>query len=481
MKVLLIRRPPGLTIRVTFLVALIILVLLSVYGWLTERSISQHFSEQDGAVLRSSLQGIASVLDTPRGDDVTNSLGDRLDLAVSGHNGLLYRIETVDGTPLLQSDGLRNRLGTLTDSGLSTLAPGRELLWEAAGKNFRGLVSILPPGVENNRPGYRILAAVEIDQHLDFISKCRVFLWSYTTIGTLIGLLAVWGAVVSGLKPLRRMSEQIRGISFEKMDVRLAPKTVPRELSELAASFDHMANRMHEVYRRLANYSADIAHELRSPVTNLKTQTEVALSRARELDEYREVLYSSLEEYDHMSKMIDDMLLLAKTENRLVNVSFAKVELKELLELAEYFECWAEEKGVSLCIEGEPVKVLGEKSMLRRAFSNLISNAVKHTPAGGTVKLTLENDGEYARVLIENPGRQIPPEHLSKLFDRFYRVDPSRHRKGEGVGLGLAIVKSITELHGGLVAVTSQSMLTKFEVRLPVLIPAPSNFLSLQS
>ncbi|WP_020405597.1 heavy metal sensor histidine kinase [Hahella ganghwensis] len=468
-------RPPGLTIRVTLLVAVIILILLAGYGWMTERSISQHFAEQDAALLRSSVEATASILRAPMEIGEFRSLNRRLNLVTSEESGLLYRVELTNGQLLYQTEGFQSALEGLTEAGLKELTPGEVHLWQADSANFRSISMVVAPGAGESHPGYRLVAAMKIDEHLNFISKCRTFLLSYTILGTLIGLFAVWGAVVSGLKPLRKMSEQIRGISFDNMSVRILSKSVPRELLELATSFDHMTDRMQDVYGRLANYSADIAHELRSPLTNLKTQTEVALSRSRDLDEYREVLYSCLEEYEQMSRMIDDMLLLAKTENRLMNLSFTKIDLKaEVHELADYYEGWADESGVAIHVEGEPIWILGDQTMLQRTVGNLISNAVKHSSKGTTVQLRVEKvqgnkNGLKARVTIENRGKDIPAAHLSRLFDRFYRVDPSRHRKGEGVGLGLAIAKSITELHGGVIRVVSEHNYTRFILELPVI------------
>ncbi len=178
------------------------------------------------------------------------------------------------------------------------------------------------------------------------------------------------------------------------------------------------------------------------------TRTQVALSQTRTVDEYREILYSNIEEYENMAQMINDMLFLAQADNEAGNQDVTDVDLAtEAGILFEYYEAWAEERGVALTLEGAATSS-GDRLMLRRALGNLISNAIRHTPGGEVVRVELstsENGGIC--IVVENPGAEIPPEHLPRLFDRFYRVDPARQEGG--TGLGLAIVKSIVDTHGG--------------------------------
>ena len=198
-----------------------------------------------------------------------------------------------------------------------------------------------------------------------------------------------------------------------------------------------MLARLDDSFRRLSEFSSDIAHELRTPISNLMTQTQVALSSARSTNEYKEVLYSGLEEYERMAQMVGDMLYLAQADNRLLRPGQEQVDLaNEIQDLFDYFEAWAEERGVTLARTGS-ASVPVDRLMLRRALSNLISNAIRHTQQGHTVQVSMATRGDKAIVLVENPGTEIPAEHLPKLFDRFYRVDPSRQRKGDVPDWGL--------------------------------------------
>jgi two-component system heavy metal sensor histidine kinase CusS len=249
---------------------------------------------------------------------------------------------------------------------------------------------------------------------------------------------------------------------------------VPAEIESMVVAFNAMLARLEDSFRRLNEFSSDIAHELRTPVSNLMTQTQVALAGARDgeasREQYREILYSSLEEYERMAQMIADMLFLAQADNGLLKPGDAAIDLgHEVTALFDYFDAWAEERGVRLALEDlrqpDAPKLHGDRLMLRRALSNLLTNAIRHTPRGETVWVRLGSAQARLQVSIENPGAEIAAEHLSRLFDRFYRVDPARQRDGEaGAGLGLAIVKSIITAHGGSVQVTSDSACTRFQL-----------------
>jgi two-component system heavy metal sensor histidine kinase CusS len=194
----------------------------------------------------------------------------------------------------------------------------------------------------------------------------------------------------------------------------------------------------------------------------------VAISKARTADQYREVLYSNLEEYERLARMIADMLFLAKADNGLIVPSSEMVDLaKEVRELFGFYEAYAEEHGVRLVLVGSGL-VRGDRLMLRRALSNLLSNAIRHTLRDGSVNVRIDarKTGEI-EVSVENPGEDIEPEHLPRLFDRFYRVDPSRQKASDGAGLGLAITRSIVEAHKGAIQASSSDGSTRFAITFP--------------
>lgn len=233
-------------------------------------------------------------------------------------------------------------------------------------------------------------------------------------------------------------------------------------------SFNHMIEKIEDVFTRQANFSADIAHEIRTPVTNLVTQTEIALSQNRSQKELEDVLYSSLEEYNRMTRMVSDMLFLAQADNNQLIPDQAIFDLRaEVMKVFDFFEAWAEERNVTLKFNGMPCLTEGDPQMFRRAINNLLSNALRYTPEGKAVTVSLREQENNVELVVANPGVPIPEEHLPRLFDRFYRVDPSRQRKGEGSGIGLAIVKSIVSAHHGKIRVESDAVSTRFILSVP--------------
>ena len=220
-----------------------------------------------------------------------------------------------------------------------------------------------------------------------------------------------------------------------------------------------MLDRLEESFERISRFSADIAHDLRTPVNNIRGEAEVALARARTVDEYRDVLESSLEEAVRLSELIGDLLFLARAESPLNELRRERVNVGELLiTVRDYYEASAANGGISLvAIESaEPLTAELDRSLMLRAVSNLVSNAIAHTPPGGTVTLAATNEDAAIRIEVSDTGGGIPAEALPRVFDRFFRVDPSRSKTSGGTGLGLAIVQSILTLHGGSAEITSQ-------------------------
>jgi two-component system heavy metal sensor histidine kinase CusS len=263
------------------------------------------------------------------------------------------------------------------------------------------------------------------------------------------------------------MREQTQAVTAQQLSHRLSVNSVPVELAELAQSLNEMLARLEEAFLRLTDFSSDIAHELRTPVSNMMTQTQVALSRARNADEYRSILESNAEEFEHMGRMISDMLLLAKADNGLVVPHRETLQLAaEVQALFEYYEAVAEDKGIQLILQGD-ASVVADRLMLRRALGNLLSNAVRHATPHTTVQVRVGANADKVVIEMQNTGDTIAQEHLERLFDRFFRVDPSRQRSSEGTGLGLAITKSIVAAHGGDIHATSGDAVTTFTIQLP--------------
>jgi two-component system heavy metal sensor histidine kinase CusS len=275
-----------------------------------------------------------------------------------------------------------------------------------------------------------------------------------------------------GIRPVEQMTNTARHISSTNLHERILPDGYPVELASLADTFNQMLDRLEESFGRISRFSADIAHDLRTPVNNIRGEAEVALARARSADEYRDVIGSCLEEAVRLSDLIGDLLFLARAESPLTHLHRETVNVAELLSgVREYYEASATDSGVSLTTMVDPKPVMAEldRTLVQRAVGNLVSNALAHTPPGGAVVLGTNADFSTIRIHVSDTGVGIPAEALPKVFDRFFRVDSSRSQGSGGTGLGLSIVQSIAQLHGGNVEISSQpGQGTRVTLRMPV-------------
>lgn len=458
------RRPPSLTLHLTLLFSGAAAVIFAVFGWIIYQSTEQHFEAGDIAELNVIAHTVEAALSGVQSAGGLTSAESRFaDILVGHHRASLYLIGAAQ-RPIYMSPG--PDLASVVRSSQGESGSTYIRRWNDAKHSYRVLIQ---HGITAGQP-YTMAIATQIDYHLRFLEHFRKILW--IMIASSIGVMTLmgWIAVRRGHKPLRDIIARIHRISAHELNTRLSPESVPGELTDLALAFNGMLQRVDEAFRRLSDFNADIAHELRTPITNLMTQTQVALSRARTIDEYREILYSNMEEYERMAQMVGDMLFLAQADNQPRKITVTELDLaKEVQALFDYYDGWAEERGITLALEGTTT-ASADRLMLQRALGNLLSNAIRHTPAGETVRVRLHasHEGEVS-IVVENPGSEIPPEHLPKLFDRFYRVDPSRQRSGSGAGLGLAIVKSIVDAHGGTINVVSTAGRTRFHIILPPL------------
>ena len=276
-----------------------------------------------------------------------------------------------------------------------------------------------------------------------------------------------------GIRPVEEIAATARRITSTNLRERIGSEGYPSELASLAGTFNEMLDRLEESFERISRFTADIAHDLRTPVNNIRGEAEVALARARTVDEYRDVLESSLEEAVRLSELIGDLLFLARAESPLTELHRENVNIGELLTtVRDYYEASAADAGISLVVNdgAEPLNAELDRSLMLRAVSNLVSNAIAHTPPGGTVTLAAANEDAAIRIEVSDTGAGIPAEALPRVFDRFFRVDPSRSKTSGGTGLGLAIVQSILTLHGGSAEITSQlGRGTRVTLRMPAL------------
>jgi two-component system heavy metal sensor histidine kinase CusS len=457
-------RPPSITLRLTVFFAVASSLVLAAVGYLVSTAVEGHFAALDRIELDGKLQLVRHLLAQAKSQADLDAIPQTLDDALVGHPGLSIvvmsperRVFFASSDATLPPAELERRLES---RGVERPAP---TAWKSGGHAFRDVAGQAPVDIAG-MPPFGVAVAVNIDHEGAFLATLREKLGLVLALGGLLTVALGWVAARRGLAPVRAMADAAQHISATRLDAHVPVVSVPAELRGLAQAFNDMVARLADSFRQLSDFSSDLAHEMRTPVSNLVTQTEVALSRTRTADEYREVLYSNLEEYARLTRMVSDMLFLAKADHGATTLRMGAVDLAtETRQLFEFFAALAEERGVALTLEGDGV-IRGERLMVRRVISNLLSNAIRHTRAKGEVQVEIGSvEGGKVRLAVTNPG-EIPAEHLPRLFDRFYRVDASRQKTSDGAGLGLAITKSIVLAHGGRIAVASSGGKTRFEI-----------------
>lgn len=458
-------RGQSLTLRLTLLFASASALVLLLLGLLIGVLVERHFEELDMELLGGELAHLRHAVAQVRGDADWQRLPNQLNDALVGRHGLSVLVRAPDGRTAFASGQARFPEALLRARTQSAASSS----WsDAQGRRLRGLAALVASG-QAGAPPALVAVATDLHHHEDFMRSFGLALWSVVGLASVLTGLLGWGAVRHGLAPLDDIKRRAADITATRLDQRLSLASVPQELRAVAETLNDMLARLEESFHRLSDFSADLAHELRTPLSNLLTQTQVTLSRARSAEQYREVLASNAEELERLARMVADMLFLAKADNRQLVPRREHVDLAaEVRGLFEFYEVLAEEKGVRLISRGQ-ASVRGDHLMLRRALGNLLANAIEHTPAGGQVEVDVGGAAPgRARVAVSNTGETIAPEHLPRLFDRFYRVEPARRHAGEGAGLGLAITQSIIQAHGGAIGVRSADGRTTFELLLPV-------------
>ncbi|HLH02719.1 MAG TPA: heavy metal sensor histidine kinase [Bryobacteraceae bacterium] len=345
------------------------------------------------------------------------------------------------------------------------------------GQHFRVATALAPVGRDGTSSDI-LQVAVDISKEKEILARYRRWFWSILLAACVFLPLVGFRIARQGIRPVEAMAATARRISSSNLRERIRPEGYPFELASLAATFNNMLDRLEESFEQISRFSADIAHDLRTPVNNIRGEAEVALARARTVEEYRDVLGSCLEEAVRLSNLIGDLLFLARAESPLALLRREPTNVAELIaRVREYYEASACDAGVSLSASSdEPVIAALDQSLIQRALSNLVSNAVAHTPAGGSILMTAKANSSALQIEVSDTGLGIPAEALPRVFDRFFRVDTSRSRIFGGTGLGLAIVQSIAQLHGGQVHIASKlGQGTRVTLSLPLSVANMTN------
>ncbi|MBP6500984.1 MAG: heavy metal sensor histidine kinase [Thauera sp.] len=457
-------RIASLTARLAALFAALTACLLVLVAVLFGRMLDAHFQELDAHDLHGKLTLIRNALQASSAPPLSSTPFAVLDQSFVGHENVGVLLRDTEGRVL---HVIHPEHFTPAQQAGARLADAANE-WTVDGHPHRGLaVRIDLPTAAVGSEAIDVLVALDLSHHAHFLATVRKATWAGVALAALVAALFGWFAAHRGLAPLRRVTDTARRLSARQLDQRLAVDDAPLEVRDHVDAFNGMLARLEAAFQRLADYSADIAHELRTPISNLMTQTQVALSRPRTTDEYQDILASNLEEYERIARMVSDMLFLAKAEGNTLAHAGESIDLAhEADALIDFYEALADERQVRIIRRGQ-ASVHGDRLMLRRALSNLLSNALRHTPAGGEITIAIDADAIAVRMAVSNVGDPIDADQLERIFDRFHRGSTQRARHGEGAGLGLAITRSIVRAHGGEISAHSAEGVTRFAITLP--------------
>jgi two-component system heavy metal sensor histidine kinase CusS len=300
--------------------------------------------------------------------------------------------------------------------------------------------------------------ALDLSRQREILASYREWLWAIVLASFVLCPLIGYQIARQGLRPVQYVVETAKRIGSSTLSERIHAEGYPADLADLAVTFNAMLDRLEDGFERLTRFSGDLAHELRTPVNNIRGEIEVALARTRPEHEYREVLESNLEEVVRLGELIGSLLFLARTDSADAHLDRQTVDVGELLEtIRDYYGGSAEEAGVTLAIDAPAgTRATLDRSLMQRAVGNLVKNALAHTREGGSVILSANRASAELDIRVTDSGSGIPADSIPRVFDRFYRVDPARSQSSGGSGIGLSIVQGIVTLHKGKVRIASE-------------------------
>ncbi|WP_131670854.1 heavy metal sensor histidine kinase [Pseudomonas parakoreensis] len=448
--------------RLALAFAVVCALVLSAIGVFLYRSLDSEIAYRDDLALLGRLEQVRALLAD------SDSLGalqarPRLYQNMLGNLDSLLLVRRADGSNVIAINPRQRELPPLNAIAREQTPQRRDVLtWQAPDGAELALLSGDAQG-PNGEP-LTVIAGKVLTEREQMLASYRLRLYLAVGLGALLAFALGLVLLRRGLQPLRQLSAAVRGIDLRSLDQRLPASGTPAELLEPVQALNGMLARLDHSVQRLSQFSADLAHEIRTPLHTLLASNGQALNHPRSTAEYQELLASNMEEFERLKRMAENLMFLARAEQAERALDLQTLDLHSLgSELCDYFEALADDRQLRLenQLHGE---LLADQQLLQRALGNLLANAVRHADEGTPISLRRRDEAGVCWLQVHNHGPVIAPEHLGKLFDRFYRVDPSRAQPGDSGGLGLAIVQSIMQLHGGRVRVSSDAAGTVFEL-----------------
>ena len=474
-------RSASIRLRLTIWYSGVLALLVTAFGSAVFFTMQHQLLGRVDLGLREELSDVLSEVE--RAETRTGML-QWLDRRFGKHQGFDFQVTTEDGNPIYTNDRLEESMPIPAQLQPPPLVGGASVPVFAshqrtAHSRWR-IVSQKVPGPEG-------LLVVQVARSLKSYDEELGELLLVLLVTGLLTLLVAWAGgyflARRALAPVDRMTDSANRIEANRLDQRLEVSNPHDELGRLAGTLNRMLDRLETSFREMQRFTADASHELRTPISVIRTEAEVALGRSTTDHEQRQLLGSILEECQRLGWLTDQLLALSREDAGIAQFRSAPVDLGHLAgQVAEAMRPLADERDVELAAELEPgVIVPGDPNRLKQVVYNLLDNAIKFSPVGGRVELVVASGVEATTFIVRDSGVGIAPEQLPHVFERFYRADKARSRNGGGTGLGLSIVQSIVSAHGGSVSIQSQPA-SGTEVCVTLPCPDRANYqLALQS
>ena len=418
---------------------------LGVFYWL----VVQHAFEEDNAVLADKISVLSADLKAggPKATDEALK-------SFRAEEHPVYSVRVVDsaGRTVTETLGMNRLLppSIFPSPHISTSSTRNPKNYRVGGRLFSLLTTI----EEANGQPYTIQVAQDRSTDDRFTKEFGALVAVVLAFGILASTLIAITVTKRGLRPLGEMTRSLGRIGPTHLNERVAPAGWPRELQPLAVAFDAMLKRLDDSFTRLSQFSADLAHELRTPIANILGEAQVALTRDRAPAEYRETIESTIGECERLSGIVDNLLFVARVDAAREPIAPTRFDARAAVEkIASFYQMIADDHHVTIRCSGEG-QIYADSALFERAVGNLVDNALRFTPANGSIQIAIAEHAANFEVAVSDTGCGIAPEHLPRVFDRFYRAESSRG--SDGAGLGLALVKSIVDLHDGSARIQSE-------------------------
>ena len=448
--------------RLALAFAAVCACVLSVIGLYLYRSLAAEIAFRDDIALLGRLEQVRALLADSDSLDALQARP-RLYQNMLGNQDSLLLVTRADGSTVIRINPRQQILPSLAAIPRDQSPQRADVFtWQAPQGAAVALLSGEAQGP--NGEALTVVAGKLLIEREQMLASYRMRLYLSVGLGAILAFALGLVLLRRGLRPLRQLSEAVRGIDLRSLDQRLPTAGTPSELHEPVQALNGMLARLEDSVQRLSQFSADLAHEIRTPLHNLLGSNGLALNQPRSTTEYQEVLASNMEEFERLKRMAENLMFLARAEQAERALERRTLDLETVgSELCDYFEALADDRDIRL-VNGLAGELLADQQLLQRALGNLLANAVRHADRGSIISLRRRDEAGICWLQVHNLGSPIAPQHLGKVFDRFSRVDPSRAEPGDSGGLGLAIVRSIMGLHGGEVRVSSEATGTVFEL-----------------